>query len=305
MSQGSILGVKREKLSNQEKRKRIVFFLKLLIFLFIMIFKEEFIRFVALYLEIAVKAVEAFLFFITAHLVISFSRLLLVNLYIRRNSIKDNVKNNFVLGINRLADMLSAIFLFIAILTLFRISVWEFFTGISIVAAAIAILSKDYISNLINGLIIMFSDQLSLDDYVQIGQHKGKIVDITFLNIQLVNEDEDLVYIPNTTVFSTEVVNFTKQPVNKLSIDFELPVKYAGMDVLEEYLKKTLANFSSNIVSNSYVLKVARINKDSLLLKYQFILKHENREMEKQIRRLLPRKVVEFINQTDKVENLD
>ena len=43
------------------------------------------------------------------------------------------------------------------------------FTSLSIVAAAIAILSKDFIADVISGMIISFSSEISIDDYVKFG----------------------------------------------------------------------------------------------------------------------------------------
>src|SRR5699024_4638319 len=131
--------------------------------------------------------IDAVLFYITAHMVLSFARLVLVYLYIKKSGRPHEFKDNFILGISQIANILSFVAFVIALFLLFNINARDFFTSISIVAAAIAIISKDYVSNMINGMIIMFSDQLSLEDYVKIGTHKGKIVNITLLNTHLLN----------------------------------------------------------------------------------------------------------------------
>src|SRR5690606_13248010 len=95
------------------------------------------------------KIINAALFYITGHLIISVSRMVIANLYLRKHKQKRNLRSNSLLGIDRLANVVSALLFIIAALSLFNISLVQLFTGMSIVAAAIAILSKDYISNMI------------------------------------------------------------------------------------------------------------------------------------------------------------
>lgn len=294
MAPKTILGIKPEQLSRNEKRRRIAFFVKLLGYAILLVLLVAYTGSIKETTFFG-KVVTAALFYLTGHLIVTLSRMVIVNLYIRKHKLKKEMRNNFILGIDRVATVINSLIFIIAALSLFEVSLAQLFTGISIVAAAIAILSKDYISNMINGLIIMFSDQLSLGDYVRIGEHKGKITDITLLNIHIVNDDEDLVYIPNNMVFNSDVVNFSKQKIKKATIEFEIGADKANrLHGLENYLKENLRDYSGSIKKDSYTLKVAKITKDMIQLKYQFVFQKENRETEKKIRRELPRKVIDF-----------
>ena len=75
------------------------------------------------------------------------------------------------------------------------------------IAAALVLITKDYISNLINGMYLTFNRIINIGDQVQIGSLKGKILDITLTNVHLLNDDDDIIYIPNNNVFSTEIIN--------------------------------------------------------------------------------------------------
>lgn len=280
----------------KEGKKRIVFFLKLLVFVGIISLQFAYPEITEDY-GIKSNIIDAALFYITAHIVISFSRLFLVFLYIRRSGRPDEFKDNFILGISQIANILSFITLVFAIFMLFNINAKEFFTSISIAAAAIAIISKDYISNMINGMIIMFSDQLSLEDYIKVGGNKGKIVNISLLNIHLLNDDDDLVYVPNNTVLSSEIINYTKRNIKKITIDFELNQthikEYAN---LSEQFLTVLKAHQKQIKEGSPVLKVVSIHKDAINFKYQFLFTKRNREIEKTIRRKINEIIIETIS---------
>ena len=43
----------------------------------------------------------------------------------------------------------------------------------------------------------VFSKELNIDDYVKIGDYKGKILDINLSKVVLQNDDDDILYLPN------------------------------------------------------------------------------------------------------------
>ncbi len=219
------------------------------------------------------------------------------SLYRRRHRIPKDKPNNVILGIQNLYILLSTTIFIITILSFFGIDVKSLFTGLTIVAAALAIITKDYIANIISGIAISFSDEVSIDDYVKIGVHKGKVTDISISRISLLTEDDEIIFIPNNTVFISEIINFTKKGIRRVSIEFELTLASLSdtIDVLEADLIDCLKDYSDSIEPNTYKLKIVDILKDSLKLKFQYTLKSINRELEREIRRKTVRRVVNHI----------
>jgi hypothetical protein len=129
-------------------------------------------------------------------------------------------------------------------MAILRVNLREFFTSISILGAAIAIVAKDYFSNAINGMILMFNNQISIGDHIQIGAHKGKITHISLLNLQIVNEEDDLIYIPNTNVLILDIINYTKAESLKVSVEFV--AKAHIMDSIESLESYFNNEFNSN-----------------------------------------------------------
>lgn len=224
--------------------------------------------------------------------------------YRRRHKVR--VEDNFVIGVGHIYSLLLAIGIIVGVLSLFRIDVKELFTSLSIIFAGLAILTKDYVSNMINGMIITFSGQLSIGDNVRIGQHRGKITDITLQNIHLLNDDDDMIYIPNNLVLTSEVVNYTKREIKRTSIDFDIDLKYLKtVEDLEKSLTEVLTPFQDLIKPDSYYLRVAEVKKDSVAMKFQYILNEPNKNLERQIRRRTIRRLVEIISDREKfVDNI-
>ncbi|MEI6407882.1 MAG: mechanosensitive ion channel domain-containing protein [Bacteroidota bacterium] len=220
--------------------------------------------------------------------------------YRRRHKVRG--EDNFVIGVGQIYSLLLAIGIIVGLLSLFQINVKELFTSLSIIFAGLAILTKDYIANMINGMIITFAGQMSIGDNVQIGKQRGKITDITLQNIHLLNDDDDMIYIPNNVVLTSEVVNYTKREIKRTSIDFEIALQHLkNVEELERQLFESLRPFHDLIKEDSYYLRVAEVKKDSVAMKFQYILKEPNKELERQIRRKAIRRLVELISEREKI----
>src|SRR5690606_6785208 len=156
-----------EKKQRSAVKEFFVILLKLIIFVVLLYFnfdKPEFYHtapFIA-------KASKVLLFFMLASFSVSVLRYSVIYLYIRKNRLASNIKDNFILGINRIVSVFNTLFLVVSVMYLFDIDPLKFVTSITIVAAAIALIFKDYVTNMINGLIIMFSDRLSLGDHIKV-----------------------------------------------------------------------------------------------------------------------------------------
>jgi small-conductance mechanosensitive channel len=169
------------------------------------------------------------------------------------------------------------------------------------VAAAIAIISKDYLVNMINGFILMFSNQLSLNDYIKVGDLSGRILDITLLNIVLLSDEDEVIYIPNTLVATSNVVNSTKKNFKKLSFDFELgPEVLGNPDELEDYIVDSLKVEFKDISLEKFSLKIIEIKKDSVNLKLHITLDKKHKDLEKPVRRFINKTILNYIAESKK-----
>jgi small-conductance mechanosensitive channel len=205
--------------------------------------------------------------------------------YRRRNHIKG--KDNFTIGINTIYYIFIIILMIILAMALLRVNLREFFTSISILAAAIAILAKDYISNAINGMILMFNNQISIGDRIQIGGHKGKITHISLLNLQIINEEDDLIYIPNTNVLSQDIINYTKAESLKVSIEFVAKANnMESIEALEQYFSNVFAS-NPNVEKDTFRLKVVHLKYKNIDFRAEANLVKRDSKSERQFKRQL------------------
>ncbi len=279
-------------------RRNVLTVLKAAVLSGLMFFRASNPNFLERNMGVSSRYLHAVIFFLTALLILDLAKLVIIHVYRRRRKLRSSDNDNFVLGIEEISNLILVGMVVLSCLIALDIQLRDAFTTISIVAAAIAILSKDYVSNAINGMIIMFGDQFSLGDVISVNEYKGRILDITLLNIHLLNDDDDLIYIPNSLVLSTSVVNFTKRPIKKISIEFEIDFKTLhDVGELEQFLIRSLHGYESSVLAESYNLKVVDLKKDHAILKFQYMLRNNDRELERDIRRLTIRQVVHYIEE--------
>lgn len=219
-----------------------------------------------------------------------------VRFYRRRKNMLYTQQDNVTAGVGNLYSIIVVLSLILMILSFAGIPLKTLFTSLSIVAAAIAIIFRDYIVEVISGIIISFSNFISLDDKVQLLGHKGRIVELSITKIGLINQDDDVIYIPNNKVYTSEIINYTKRGIKRVSIDFEMDLRYVkSIEDLEAKLIFELKPYESSIVNDSYTLKIENIFKDYLNMKFQYTLIYMDSELEKEIRRKTSRRIINFI----------
>jgi small-conductance mechanosensitive channel len=207
-------------------------------------------------------------------------------------------KDNFTIGINHISKIIYGVLMTAIVMSLLNISIKEALTTLSLLAAALVVMTKDYIANVINGMYITFTKLVNIGDQVAIGNSRGKILDITLTNVHLLSEDDDIIYIPNNKVFSEEIINYTRRELKKSYIDFQInPYVISDISELEKILWNEISLFQVEIIGGSFSVKTVLIKVDAVDCKVHYVLKDPlNREVDIQIKRILKRKIVTLIN---------
>ena len=117
------------------------------------------------------------------------------------------------------------------------------------------------------------------------------------LKIKILNDDDDLVIMPNFKVYFNEIINYTRRDARIMSIDFQVGLKNViSVEELEKDLIRTLDSFSEYIMSKSYNLKVVEMKADYLEMKFQYKLKNIDPLLQREIRKKTMREVFNYIS---------
>ncbi|MBK9257772.1 MAG: mechanosensitive ion channel [Saprospiraceae bacterium] len=272
--------------------KYIIRFLLLLI----LVFLKRFVIHNQALLGGAFPVVESIVEFLLFFTLVNIITAILIMFYRLRKNLPYKFTDNVITGINNVYYLIVTFGVIMMFLGFWKIDFNKLLTSISIVAAAIAIISKDYVASIISGIIITFSTDISIDDYVKIGDVKGKVLDINLTKVSILTDDDDVLFLPNEKVYTSEIINYTKREIKKVSIEFEMELNnFSTVSELESNLIASLVEFHHYIEHNSFYLKIVEINKDFIKFKFQYKLKESNVDVEKMIRRKTVRVLADSI----------
>lgn len=240
---------------------------------------------------------QSILAFVIFYIAINFLSNTAKYFYSKKNKIPVDKKNNVHFGIENIANFTIGAGLFIMFLSIFGINPSELITSLTIVAAAFAILTKEYIVDFLSGVYLSFSNTFEINDFVKIDHQKGKIVEIGMLKVKILNDDDDIVIIPNSKVYYSEIINYTKRDVRLMTVDFQIALKYINsIEQLEKEIILSLESFSKYIEPKSYNLKVVEMKMDYLEVKFQYTLILVDMDLQRKIRKKTIREVFNFIS---------
>lgn len=116
----------------------------------------------------------------------------------------------------------------IAILALLGVPTTSLIALFSACALAISLALQGTFSNVASGLVIVATKPFEEGDYVDIGGTTGTVTTITIFNTKLTTPDNKIVVLPNGTVASANITNYSTLPTRRLDLNFSVA---AGTDV--------------------------------------------------------------------------
>ncbi len=87
-----------------------------------------------------------------------------------------------------------------------------------IVGIALGFAAQTSVSNVISGFFLMAEQPFVVNDIVEVGTLKGRVLSIDMLSVKLRTFDNRMVRIPNENLIKTEFVNLTRFPIRRVNI---------------------------------------------------------------------------------------
>jgi small-conductance mechanosensitive channel/CRP-like cAMP-binding protein len=110
-------------------------------------------------------------------------------------------------------DMLQAVLLFIIVMVILRrsgVDLLSLLTTSAVLTAIVGLALQNTIQNLFAGLALPVERTFGIGDWVRVGEHVGRIVEMQWRATLLVTKDGDSVIVPNNHLLASEAVNYSK-----------------------------------------------------------------------------------------------
>ena len=99
----------------------------------------------------------------------------------------------------------------------------------SVITLAISLALQNSLANLIGGFTLLNTKPFASGDYVEIAGQAGTVKEIGMAYTKLLTPDNKLIYIPNASVVSAEIVNYTCTGTRRLDVavsaSYDMPVE--------------------------------------------------------------------------------
>jgi len=97
------------------------------------------------------------------------------------------------------------------------------FTGLGLAGFAVGFAMKDILGNFLAGIILLIQRPFTIDDYIKIGDVEGTVTNIRVRDTQLTTNDGRLIYVPNNTMSTSNIINLTALPLRRVDVDAGIP----------------------------------------------------------------------------------
>lgn len=237
----------------------------------------------------------------TAVIIISFMVILLMlKLIIKKYTKVNKGKKKHAIT---LANMLYSAVKYIAgtIMIIVLLSVWginvkPLLAGAGIVALAISLGAQKFISDLINGMFIVFQNYYDVDDVVEINGFKGRVMEVNVKSTKLINWKNEMKIIANGNV--NDVINYSRAPSVAL-VEVEIDYK-ENIDQVVALLNERLLSLRENykqIIEGPYVNGVTDLGASGV--KIGIIVKTDPEEYYEVVREM--RKFIKNLFDTEQI----
>ena len=167
--------------------------------------------------------IKAFLVFIVGRLLIN-----LVNKLIKRVLLKRDIDPSVKSFVGSLVNVVLTILLIISVVGALGVQTTSFAALLASAGVAVGMALSGNLANFAGGLIILLFKPFKVGDYIEAQGTGGTVKEIQIFHTLIATVDNKMIYIPNGSLSSNAVVNYSKQETRR--IDWTFGVEY-GEDV--------------------------------------------------------------------------
>ncbi|MDO4896840.1 MAG: mechanosensitive ion channel family protein [Moraxella sp.] len=143
-----------------------------------------------------------------------------------------------------LKNLISVIIMVLAlgtILAQFGFDIVSLVAGLGIVGLAVGFAAQSTLANFIAGITILVEQSFQVGDWIRIHDQEGRVVKISLRATQILDRDNIIIIIPNSTMSSSQVTNLTSKKMirfhTKIKISLNADVNLARETILNKLAK--------------------------------------------------------------------
>lgn len=117
----------------------------------------------------------------------------------------------------RIVKILMLFIIFMIVASELGINTSSILAIFSLLGLAISLSVQNLISNIANAVCILTNKPFLVGDYIQVAGFEGTVADISFMYTKLITLNEEYVYITNSTIGTSTIINYTNHPIRRIT----------------------------------------------------------------------------------------
>lgn len=174
----------------------------------------------------------------------------------------DNRKMTIISLVNNIIKYIIFIFMILSILKVYGVDTSGILASIGIVGLVIGLAIQDIIADFLKGVLIIFDNQYTIGDFVEINGFRGEVISLGLMNTKIKGINGEIKIISNSSF--KEVTNYS---IKNTTLLINLDVAYGtDIDKLESILKgieNEVLNIS-NVKGNYSLLGISEFSSSSI-----------------------------------------
>lgn len=189
--------------------------------------------------DVTVIAVNAFVYKLYRTFIIVFFFMVLYNTTGESHVLFDEVFEIFDIEVDRLlVPFVSKVFrLLIFVIAIAVVaSEWGFdvngfVAGLGLGGLAFALAAQDTLANTFGGAVIITEKPFTIGDWIVVDGVEGTVEDINFRSTKVRKFNKSLVTVPNSKIAKSNIINYSKRDLRRVSYDLKLRIETPGEKV--------------------------------------------------------------------------
>ena len=119
----------------------------------------------------------------------------------------------------------------------------------SLLGLALTLSIQNSLSNLMSGIVILVTKPFTVGEYIESGGVAGTVRDIGLFYTQMTTLDNKAIYVPNSELSATKIINYTREPNRRVDLIFgagyDYPTETVLFAVKQEHGDERVADFQT------------------------------------------------------------
>ena len=198
------------------------------------------------------------------------------------------------------AKIIKAVIVIIAVLIVlgeFGVNINGLITGVGLGGLTFALAAQDTASNIFGGLVIISDKPFAVGDWIQTASIEGTVEDISFRSTRIRTFDDALLVVPNSTLSSASITNWSKMNKRKVKFNIGLTYNTAPSQVKNIIADiETFLNSHKDIVSDTPLVKLDEFGSSSLNIIVMFFTSQTSLAELKRVREEINYEILDVVH---------